>query len=33
MYDHNLEKLFKLNGALWVRLQADMKTDSKLNVN
>jgi len=33
MYDHNLERLFKLNGALWVRLQADMKTDSKLNVN
>jgi HEPN domain-containing protein len=33
MYDHNLEKLFKLNGALWVGLQADMKTDSKLNVN
>jgi hypothetical protein len=27
MYDHNLEKLFRLNGALWVALQADMKTD------
>jgi hypothetical protein len=33
MYDHNLEKLFKLNAALWVALQADMKTDGKLNVN
>lgn len=33
MYVHNLEKLFKLNGALWVALQADMKVDQKLNVN
>jgi HEPN domain-containing protein len=33
MYVHNLEKLFKLNGALWVALQADMKNDQKLNVN
>jgi HEPN domain-containing protein len=33
MYVHNLEKLFKLNGALWVTLQADMKVDRKLNVN
>jgi hypothetical protein len=33
MYVHNLEKLFKLNGALWVALQADMKADPKLNVN
>jgi len=33
MYVHNLEKLFKLNGALWVALQADMTTDAKLKVN
>jgi HEPN domain-containing protein len=33
MYVHNLEKLFKLNGALWVALQSDMKADAKLNVN
>jgi len=33
MYVHNLEKLFKLNGALWVSLQADMKADARLNVN
>ncbi len=33
MYVHNLEKLFKLNGALWAALQADMKADAKLNVN
>jgi HEPN domain-containing protein len=33
MYVHNLEKLFKLNGALWVALQADMKLDAKLSVN
>ncbi len=33
MYVHNLEKLFKLNGALWVALQADLKSDAKLNVN
>jgi hypothetical protein len=33
MYVHNLEKLFKLNGALWVALQSDMRTDAKLNVN
>jgi len=33
MYVHSLEKLFKLNGALWVALQADMKADAKLSVN
>ncbi len=33
MYVHNLEKLFKLNGALWLALQADVKTDAKLSVN
>ena len=33
MYVHNLEKLFRLNGALWVALQADMKTLQKLNFN
>ena len=33
MYVHNLEKLFRLNGALWAQLQADMKTDAKLAVN
>ncbi|MGB8885084.1 MAG: DNA-binding protein [Candidatus Korobacteraceae bacterium] len=33
MYDHDLEKLFKLNGALWAALQADMKTAARLNVN
>ena len=33
MYVHNLEKLFRLNGALWARLQADMKADAKLAVN
>ena len=33
MYVHNLEKLFKLNGALWVAFQADMKVNAKLNVN
>jgi HEPN domain-containing protein len=33
MYVHNLEKLFKLNGALWVALQTDIKTDPKLSVN
>jgi hypothetical protein len=33
MYVHNLEKLFKLNGALWAALQVDMKVDSTLNVN
>lgn len=33
MYDHDLEKLFKLNGALWAALQADMRADAKLNVN
>jgi len=33
MYVHNLEKLFKLNGALWATLQADMKIDAKLSVN
>ena len=33
MYTHDLEKLFKLNGALWATLQADMKIDAKLSVN
>jgi HEPN domain-containing protein len=33
MYVHKLEKLFKLNGALWAQLQANMKTDGKLAVN
>ncbi len=33
MYVHNLEKLFKLNGALWVALQADVKADAKLDSN
>ncbi len=33
MYVHSLENLFKLNAALWVDLQADMKTDAKLRVN
>lgn len=33
MYVHNLEKLFKLNGALWVSFQNDMKTDQRLSVN
>ena len=33
MYVHNLEKLFKLNGALWAQLQTDMKADAKLAVN
>jgi hypothetical protein len=33
MYVHNLEKLFRLNGALWVGLQADMKIDAKLSIN
>ena len=33
MYVHDLENLFKLNGALWADLQNDMKTDAKLRVN
>lgn len=33
MYVHSLENLFKLNGALWAGLQADMKADAKLRVN
>jgi hypothetical protein len=33
MYVHNLEKLFKLNGALWVAFQTDMNADQKLSVN
>lgn len=33
IYVHNLERLFILNGALWVALQADMNTDQKLSVN
>jgi hypothetical protein len=33
MYVHNLEKLFKLNGALWDALQADMRGDAELNAN
>jgi len=33
MYVHNLEKLFKLNGALWAQLQNDVKSDAKLATN
>ena len=33
MYDHNLEKLFKLNAALWLALQDGIKADSKLRFN
>ena len=33
MYVHNLEKLFRLNGALWAELQSAMKADAKLAVN
>jgi HEPN domain-containing protein len=33
MYVHNLEQLFKLNGALWAQLQAEMAVDAKLAVN
>jgi len=30
---HNLEKLFRLNAALWAAFQVDIKTNSKLFVN
>jgi HEPN domain-containing protein len=33
MYDHNLEKLFKLNGALWVQFKADAQPGSRLFSN
>jgi HEPN domain-containing protein len=33
MYVHDLEKLFKLNGALWAQLQIEIATDAKLAVN
>jgi hypothetical protein len=33
MYVHDLENLFKLNGALWADLQNDMIADAKLRVN
>lgn len=33
MYVHNLESLFKLNGALWAELQLDIKNDDKLRGN
>ncbi|MGA3054885.1 MAG: DNA-binding protein [Candidatus Korobacteraceae bacterium] len=33
MYVHRLEALFTADAALWAALQADMKTDAKLNVN
>ena len=33
MYVHKLERLFQLNGALWARLQSDMRNDTKLGVN
>jgi HEPN domain-containing protein len=33
MYVHNLEKLFRLNGALWAQLQLDVKSDAKLANN
>ena len=33
MYVHNLESLFKLNGALWAAFQAEIKADAKLRDN
>jgi hypothetical protein len=33
MYVHNLEKLFKLNGALWAEFQDDIKKNAQLSVN
>jgi HEPN domain-containing protein len=33
MYVHDLQALFKLNGALWAELQADMKANVRLAVN
>jgi HEPN domain-containing protein len=33
MYVHDLESLFKLNGALWAELQSDIKNDAELNGN
>ena len=33
MYVHDLEKLLKLNGALWSQLQVEIATDAKLAVN
>ncbi|HMC30946.1 MAG TPA: DNA-binding protein [Candidatus Angelobacter sp.] len=33
MYDHNLEKLFKLNGAPWAQFKADAQPGSKLFSN
>lgn len=33
MYVHDLEQLFRLNGALWAQLEADMKIDRNLAVN
>jgi HEPN domain-containing protein len=33
IYVHNLEKLFRLNGALWLALEADIASDKKLAVN
>ena len=33
MYVHDLEQLFRLNGALWAQLQVEIATDAKLAVN
>ena len=33
MYVHNLEQLFRLNGALWVDLQAEVKVNVNLREN
>jgi hypothetical protein len=33
MYGHNLEKLFRLNAALWGALQAGIRADGKLGAN
>ena len=33
MYVHNLEQLFKLNGALWAQLQIEVRSDAKLANN
>lgn len=33
MYVHDLEQLFRLNGALWAQLETDTKMDRNLAVN
>ena len=33
MYQHKLEPLLRLDAALWLALQADMKNDAKLSAN